>query len=225
MTESNELQKHKELYDLAKYAFEEEIARSSRIDAKASRYFSILSLILGVLGLVANSYLSLYIPPTTCVDYLGLLSFGLFAIFLAASWVQTFRVFRIREGQAIPINKKMIEYFQKAEIIDIYKSITEINFKEGIDSNKTINKGKAKLLQHSYTLIFVSFIFVFLSVIFAGLKIYEKEIIPDNGLNFSNAETMDAERDRIKIIIEIPHNLLEENKTVEFSSPTQEKKQ
>lgn len=205
MSDLPELQKHKELYDLAKYAFEEEIARSSRIDEKASRYFSVLSLLLGILGLVSSSYLSLYIPPKICVDYLGLLSFGLFAILLAISWIQTFRVFSVREVQSIPINKEMIEYFQKANVIDIYKSITETNFKKGIDNSKKINIGKAVLLRSSYKFIIISFIFVFFSIIFAGLKLYEKANIMDKEANIMfNKEFVDPNGNKLKLILESP---------------------
>lgn len=207
MYKPEEIQKYKELYDLAKYAFEEEIARSSRIDEKASRYFSVLSLLLGILGLVSTSYLSLYIPPKDIFDQLGLLFFGFFAILIGISWCQTFRVFRVSELKTIPINEAMIDYYKKANIIEIYQSVTETNFKEGVAHNKKASQRKAKLLSSSYKYIIVSFVFVFVSIIVAGLKMYQHENNTNKEVNIMfNKEFIDPSGNKIKVVLETPIN-------------------
>lgn len=198
-------QKYKELYELAKYALDEETQRSSRIDEKASRFLSVLSLLLGVVGLISNSYLSLFFPINFWADYLGIASFGIFAILLALSWYETFRVFKVSELYRVPMNDEMIQYFESNELENIYQSVAKFNFKECLENNRNLSNKKAERLNNSYRFIIATFFFALLCVLFSGIKIYNKDKnIKEEVVIMNNIEFIDVNGNRLKLIMERP---------------------
>lgn len=199
-------EKFKVLYELAKYALHEETQRSSRIDEKASRYLSVLSLLLGIIIPISIAYIKLFIPITMKMDVIGILLFVLFVISLTCSWYATFSVFKVTELQRVPMNDNMINYFEVNDLTTIYKSVAEKNFKDCLEFNTKVSNDKTDRLENSYKLIIITIVLALLSVVIAGYKIYYSSISERNEevVIMLNNEFIDSQEYKIKLILESP---------------------
>ena len=61
--QQNKVLKYKELYDLSKEIFYEELSRSQRIDEKASKYLTMLTFLLGIFASLSGKLLYSILPP------------------------------------------------------------------------------------------------------------------------------------------------------------------
>lgn len=162
--ENNELKKYKELYDLSREVFSEELSRSARIDDKASKYLTLITFLLGAYAFFCKRILDSILPPKSLLEWLLIAISSLLLIFLTIAWFITFKIIMIHEFRKIPID---IDFFDNNQLKEIYYGLSE-----GIKDNLMINRDKinlkSKKLYYSYNLIRIIVVtLVILSLLFA----------------------------------------------------------
>lgn len=147
--ENNELEKYKELYDLSREVFSEELSRSASIDDKASKYLTVITFLLGAYAFFCKRILDSILPPKNLLEWLLFVISSLLLIFLTIAWFITFKIIMIHEFRKIPID---IDFFDNNELKEIYYGLSV-----GIKNNLIINRDKinrkSKNLYYSYNLI------------------------------------------------------------------------
>lgn len=132
--ERKALEKYRELYILAKEAFDKELERLHQLDEKAARYFTIFALLLGAFGFFSKSILECAVPPEGGIEGLLLAACVILAYCLLRGWHKVVRVLRIRKFAKIPV---CIDFFDDNDLIDIYYGLSK-----GIKTNLLRNREK-----------------------------------------------------------------------------------
>src|SRR5208283_5521963 len=97
------MEKYKELYNLSKEVLNEELSRFTRIDDKAVKYLSVLTLVAGISGFFGKWIIDNLIPPKTGTEWaLVILAFLLF-IMIFVSWSLIFNVLRLHNITKMPL--------------------------------------------------------------------------------------------------------------------------
>jgi hypothetical protein len=169
---SEELEKYKELYILSLEVLKEEQTRFNRIDDKASKYFSVLTILLGILGFFGKWVINNFIPPKSTLEYLLIILAILLSLSVLFSWFLTFKVFKIHYLKTIPLDSNMFDYFKDNKLIDIYYGLAKGN-KNAFEDNCKITDYKSLMLTYSYKIIIVSVFLVCLFTFFYGFHIWK----------------------------------------------------
>lgn len=135
--------KYKELYDLSREVFGEELGRSARIDQKASTYLSAVTVLLGIFGFFGERILDVsIIPPNGLLDslivFLSVSAIGS----LIYSWYILFKILRIHEFKKIPVP---IDFFENNSLPDIYFGMAQ-GIRDNLNFNRDQGDRKARLL-------------------------------------------------------------------------------
>ena len=154
--------KYKELFEYAKEVYKEELARFTRIDEKASKYLSILTLILGGFGYFGIWVIDNILPPQNILEWVLLINLILLFASLIAAWFFNFRALRLHSLQKMPLDNETIEFFNDNKSIDIYFAMTK-GLSETNSRNKNETDKKSKNLYRNYisTIISVILLIIF----------------------------------------------------------------
>lgn len=140
---------YRELYKLALDAFKEEKARFTRIDQKASLYFSALTFLVGVSGFFTKGVLNALFLPEGWLEW-GIVLLGLAcAGCVVAAWGALLSVLRVHGLWNIPLTDETIEFYSHEQLVDIYYHMAR-GLKEARERNIEITNRKAKRLAWSY---------------------------------------------------------------------------
>lgn len=171
---SKEEDKFKELFDLSLYALKEEQERFKRIEEKASKYFTILTVLLGVYGFFVKWIIENIKTPRSDIENLFiLLSFVLVCLIFYA-WNMMLKILKTRGITKIPMNDEMVDFFEKNKRKDIYKSLAKKNG-EVLNKNIEMTEEKADLLDKSHKIIIaMGWFLLFYSFLFGIMHIYNK---------------------------------------------------
>jgi len=178
-------EKYKELYELSLKVLEEEQQRTNRLDEKASRYFSVLSFLIGIYGIFCSKIIAGCIPLKGWVDGgLLMLCFLNFAG-LVLAWFLCFAVFRQHVIVKIPLNAEIIKFFNDNELLDIHYALAKAN-KDALVDNRKISDRKSSLLANTYRLLSGVMIFMVLIMGFLGLKTWcQKNLLKNGGVEMA----------------------------------------
>lgn len=172
----NKLEKYKELYNLSKEAFNEELSRSHRIDQKATTYLAVLTFLLGILSFFGTRLIDSIFPPNDFLEWCLLVFCSSLLILIVFTWFVLFRVLKVHEFSKIPID---IQYFYKNELIDVYYGFSK-GMNQNLSRNREIGDKKSLRLYKGYILIRVIVIFIAIfSFIFIGYS-YKKSKSENN---------------------------------------------
>lgn len=167
------LDKYKELYILSKETFKAELDRFYSIEHKASQYLSALTLLLGVAGFFVKWIVEHFIPPQSCLVWLLFCLALAILLCLVAAWFFVFSVLRVQKLRVIPLDAKMIGFFDKNKPIDIYYHLS-VKMAEELEKNWEVTGRKSKRLNRGYLLMCISvLLLVIFSVLFGIYKWHE----------------------------------------------------
>src|SRR5580704_7421652 len=121
------IEKYKALYELSNKLLQSEHDRFTRIDDKAVRNLSVVTLLIGFEGALGDKLLKGFIPPTTILHWLLLNTTILLFIMLVATWFVIFRTLRIHALKSPPLNQEMLAFFNDNTEINIYYHIASAN--------------------------------------------------------------------------------------------------
>lgn len=155
------MEKYKELYNLSKEVLNEELSRFSRIDDKATKYLSILTLVAGVSGFFGKWLIDNLIPPKTTTEWELVILGALLFIMIFVSWFLIFNVLRIHTIIKMPLDAETIDFFDNNELIDIYYALAKGN-KDALEENRKITNQKSRRLYHEYISIIINGIILIL---------------------------------------------------------------
>jgi hypothetical protein len=153
------MDKYQELYQLSKEAFNEELERFFRIDEKATKYLSVITLVLGFLPFVSNWSITKIIPPSSYIEWFLFVIGILFCLSVFASWIITFSVLKLHKVGKIPLSSEMIDFFDNHSLLNIYYTLSKSNKDVLLMNRKQVNK-KSKRLYYAYQTIIASGIFL-----------------------------------------------------------------
>ena len=143
------LDKYRELYILAKEAFAEEIARSSKLDEKAAKYLSVWALVFGACAYFAKYAIDKCIPIESPLGLLMLVLTALLLILLAATGWVLFSVVKVSVYAKIPLD---LDFFAQNTLIDIFWAMTR-GIRMGMLLNRKQGERKVRRLTQAYQLI------------------------------------------------------------------------
>jgi len=152
-----ELQKYKELFDLSKEVFSEELERSSRIDAKASQYLAILTFLLSVFALFGRDILDTALPPDDFLEWFLVVGSGVVIAIILLSWLFIFSALDKKEIRKIPI---ATEFFRTNKLVDVYYTMSR-SIQENLIVNRKNTNRRLNNLTFGYKLIGAAMILLF----------------------------------------------------------------
>jgi len=177
-------EKYKELYDLSIKVLEEEQQRANRLDEKASRYFSVISFLIGIYGILGSRVITDCIPYKGWMDII-LIIFGFVILLgLIIAWFLCFAVFRQHVVVKIPLNEEMIKFFNENELIDIHYTLSKAN-KDALKENREITDNKSSLLARTYKVLSVIFILMVLMIFIFSMNVWSKKNFKSGGVTMA----------------------------------------
>lgn len=186
------MKKYEELYQLAKEDFSAEVDRLSRIEAKATALLSVLTLLIGVYGLLTEWVLTEVLPPEVWQEWAIVILSGLIILGLAISWVYVFRVLTVDHRPTLSVNNAVIDFYDKNKLVDVYFAMSK-RISQLSDENRVLLRKKAKRLTKGYYgLIASGLLVVFLSVtsgIYAWSASGSKVAVIDSKENSTTGES------------------------------------
>ena len=186
--ESSELKKAEVFYGLSRELYQQELDRSAVIENKASKFFSVITIILGGFGFFSRSVFNTFIPPNSELELLMIVLIALLFLSVIASWFYLFSVLRVSRWERVNIEP---DYFEKNELGDIYighaKAITNSMY-----SNVKNNEEKAASLQRAYKLMKISIIILILTALIYGIQLGKSEYKTPKGAISMTDENQDS---------------------------------
>lgn len=147
--------KYKELYNLSKEILNEELSRFNRIDDKAAKYLSVLTLVAGVSGFFGKWLIDKLIPPKNNLEWALVIIGALLFIMVFISWFLIFNVLRLHTITKMPLTAETIDFFYANELVDIYYTLAKGN-KDALEENRKRTNIKSRRLHHGYISIIIS---------------------------------------------------------------------
>jgi hypothetical protein len=143
------LEKYKELYELSKEVFNEELNRSEFIDEKASKYLTALTFLVGAFAFFGREIFSSFLPPDDNIEWLLVIIAAVLLVSLIAAWFKIFSVFKTHEYSKIPID---ITFFDNNRLVDIYHAMAR-GIRIELLNNRATTDTKSRKLYHGYILL------------------------------------------------------------------------
>ncbi len=192
-------EKYKELYNLSLGVLEEEQQRINRLDEKASRYFSVLSFLIGIYSVFCTTIITKGIPLNGWLDISILIIGFLNFIGLVIAWFLCFAIFRQHVITKIPLNEEMIKFFNDNDLIDIHYALAKSN-KDALVKNRKISDCKSSILAVTYKLLSAVMVVMVLMMGLLGVKEWAtKNMIKKGGAQMTEEnKRKDKPREDIK---------------------------
>lgn len=177
-------EKYKELFDLSLKVLEEEQQRASRLDEKASKYFSVLTFLIGIYGVFCSRIISECVPFKGWMDVvlIGLGALNLSG--LVVVWFLCFAVFRQHVFVKIPLTDEMIRFYKDNELIDIHYTLSKAN-KDALAENRNITDEKSRLLVWIYKILSWVFVSMIAMMFVFGMNIWTTKNSKSGGVVMS----------------------------------------
>ncbi len=149
------MEKYKELYELSKEVLKEELSRFTRIDDKAAKYLSVLTLVAGAAAFFEKWIIDKLIPPKTFLEWVLVIIAALLCVTIFVSWFLVFNVLRLHNLTKPPLNDETIKFFDDNKMIDIYYALAKGN-RDALKVNRVTTDCKSKSLSQGYKALIVS---------------------------------------------------------------------
>jgi len=149
------MEKYKELYELSKEVLKEELSRFVRVDDKAAKYLSVLTLVAGGAAYFGKWVIDNLIPPKTVLEWALVIIAAFLCATIFVSWCLIFNTLRLHNLTKPPLNDETIKFFDENKMIDIYYALAKGN-SNAIKANRNTTDRKSKRLYYGYNVIIVS---------------------------------------------------------------------
>lgn len=170
-TNSELIEKYKDLYLRSKEVLNEELNRFNRIDEKASRYIAVLTFLAGIYVYFFKKIFTDFCHPSSFIEW-EILASGIAAfVFIFFAWLSVFRVLQQHEILQTSFNSDVIKFYDNNRLIDIYYATAKEN-NSSIQTNREIIDKKFKKLDFAYQLIGIVMVLFLNLAIFYGQYIF-----------------------------------------------------
>lgn len=160
--------KYKALFEYMKEAFSEESDRYIRLEAKAIKYLSSITIAVSAFVLLLRWSLDEIIPANGCMDYIIISASLLTLMSLSYSWYFLFISIKLQTLVKMPSGTDVIEMFKKDKIESVYLELANI-YSNGTKKRAKEYKKKICNVQLGYRGILFSggsfIVFVFLLIL------------------------------------------------------------
>ena len=158
---------YKDLYEVAKAVLAEETARNTRLDEKAARMISGLSVVIVIYGFYGQ-WLLKHIPPTSLLEVLVLVFSGFTLLFLVLAWARAFNVFRISAYAKLPFGSGTFDLHRQLQKDQFLFSLSK-TIERAIRENRQIGNRKVEALTDSFRMLFCTAFCLFVLVVLVVL--------------------------------------------------------
>lgn len=147
-------EKYKLLYEVAKKTLDEELDRSKRLDEKAGRYLTAISV-----GILAFSTLLTRVASQGLEGINGLVvAILVFLCLLTTStilfaWFSLFKTIRLTESVRLEMNDRLRDIFKNESLITCYWILADLCAEACQKNQETLQKTKIKHLNQAYNYI------------------------------------------------------------------------
>lgn len=231
------MRKYEELYQLAKEDFAAEVDRLTRVEGKATALLSVLTLLIGIYGLLTEWALTNVLPPEVWQEWAIVILAGMIVLGLAISWVYVFRVLTVDHRPILSVSESVIEFYDKNTLVNIYYAMAR-RISQGAEKNRELLKKKAKRLTMGYYgLIISGLLVVFLGVVsgsYAWSTSERLEASTEVMQNETNGENFMPDNDQYNSENQSTENTQEPDRNIEapelqyvqesYDPPTEKKK-
>ncbi|WP_340052223.1 hypothetical protein [Pseudomonas proteolytica] len=151
------MENYKFLYELSRKALDEELDRYKKLDEKASRFLSILSIGIVAYTALLNTASSKILPISTfgVLGWVFVIVSGLTFVALFSAWFRIFNSIKLSDSPAVAIGKTANELADQEEIITMYNSLA-LSCQEALLIARSVLKAKTDHLESAYKEIFAS---------------------------------------------------------------------
>lgn len=149
------MENYKFLYELSKKALDEELDRYKKLDEKASRFLSILSIgIVAYTALINAASSKLQIMSSLGVSgWVFVILTGLTFIALFSAWFRIFSSIKLSDSPTIAIGKTVNELAENEELITMYNAMA-LSCQDALSLARPVLKAKTDYLESAYKEIF-----------------------------------------------------------------------
>ncbi|MEE4372670.1 hypothetical protein V2J67_09895 [Pseudomonas alliivorans] len=149
------MENYKFLYELSKKALDEELDRYKKLDEKASRFLSILSIgIVAYTALINAASSKLQMMSSLGVSgWVFVILTGLTFIALFSAWFRIFSSIKLSDSPTIAIGKTVNELAENEELITMYNAMA-LSCQDALSLARPVLKAKTDYLESAYKEIF-----------------------------------------------------------------------
>jgi len=154
-------EKYKTLYEYQKTQFDDEKQRYSRLEDKAAKFLTALTVVISAYTLIVGKFVdSLPTDINAVLKWSCYILIALTFFSFCSAWACIFRTLKLRDVPKMSSDKKSIEYFLDNHLETIYWDRAE-KYSEAIDMYRIQNKEKTDLMSNAYRdITFASWMFV-----------------------------------------------------------------
>ncbi len=183
--------KYEFLYNYAKNAFDEEIARFKNLEEKASRFISLYSILIAAFTAVVTASVGVLMPLDTWYKWLILVFVVLTYISFISSWSFLFRALKFMDMPRLPLDENFLKQFRERDLTTNHHSLS-VSCSNALKYARQANGEKSKFLQKAHKEIALSVWLLTISLVALSLtKILELNM-PENE-NLSQQHTQQTE--------------------------------
>lgn len=143
-------EKYKALYEYQKLQFEDEKGQFFRLEEKAIRYLSFLTLSIPIYLFIFNFLLNKLQDSINCFLYFVVFFSFLFSILcFCSAWSLIFRSIKLMKIPKLPSDKQLIDFFLDNDLATVYWDRAE-KFSEAITIYMRLNEKKINLINLAY---------------------------------------------------------------------------
>lgn len=161
------MNKYEKLYELAKEDFSAEVDRLSRIEAKATTLLSVLTILIGLHGVLAEWTIGRIVPPQSLFQWMLVILTGLVVVGLVATWIFVFRVLTVDHRPAIAVNSSIIKFYHDNRLVDVYYGMSR-RISEKAEENRCLARAKARRLTNGYISLMVTGVLILVLLVAGG---------------------------------------------------------
>ncbi len=143
------MERYKELYFHAREVLNAEKDRYYAIEQKASQYFTVLTLILGLASLFIKWILGNSYPPNRTSEFILFVLVVLSWLSLLIAWFIIFSILRVVDLKTLTIDDETIRFYDEHKDIDVYFHMAR-QMKYSFENNKKEVDRKAARLKLGY---------------------------------------------------------------------------
>lgn len=163
-------EKYKALYEYQKDQFESESVRFNRLEDKAVKYLTSITLAVSAYVLLVRWSVDIIMPPSGFLDWLVVISIVFTIVSLASSWSFIFRSIKLQDLMKMPVGNEVTELFHDNERATVYLSLSKRYAEAAMEKERQYNL-KLKNVRKGYSeIVFSGWCFLIsISLIFANV--------------------------------------------------------
>lgn len=165
-----DIDKYKALYEYSKDQFSSESERFNRLEDKAVKYLSSITVAVGAYVLLVRWSAHKIIPPNDIVSWLAAISIAATFLIMVSAWSFIFRSLRLQDLKKMPIGSEITEYFKNNNKAVVYlglaKKYSDAAEAKEIEYNKklvNVRKGYSEIVLAGWSFV-ISVFLIFLTI-------------------------------------------------------------